>query len=197
MRGVPVQSLAAAALALALAAATAGCASSGPEPTTSVPANGAKTAPSERALSDDLFPCDARSSPFVLAGGGACALRVEPSDGGAVLWMERGAARRRMDVLRTGEGFVFSGGPGTETELIRFGAAPGAEWTSGAARVRFDGWERLTLPGGTFDAARIRSVSGPASLEVVETWWFAPGAGLVRLRSDKGGVFAEEMTISR
>ena len=149
------------------------------------------------ALSADLFPCGARTAPFVMARGEARSLRVEPTADGAVLWFEGdGVEPRRMDVSRAGGGYVFSGGPDAQTELLRFGAAPGSTWRSGDTDVHFDGWERIDVPGGTFDAVRIRAVSGPADLPVVQTWWFAPGTGLVRLRSDRGGMFSEEMLLA-
>jgi hypothetical protein len=37
---------------------------------------------------------------------------------------------------------------------------------------------------------------GPATLPVVQTWWFAPGSGLVRMRSDRGGIFTDEMSLA-
>lgn len=164
-------------------------------------AGAAPTAPGVGArapLGADLFPFTSRTAEFVAPGGSQRTLRVESSDASAVLWLEGDpAGALRMDVTRTGESIVFSSGPDSTTELIRIGAAPGSEWTSGVTTVRFDGWERIALPGGTFDAARIRARSGPASLEVVQTWWFAPGTGLVKLRSDQGGIFSKEMSLAR
>ncbi|MCE9635189.1 MAG: hypothetical protein K8T90_05725 [Planctomycetes bacterium] len=149
-------------------------------------------------LSAELFPFTTRAAEFVAPGGSQRTLRVEAADAAAVLWLEGDpAGALRMDVTRAADSIVFSSGPDSTTELIRIGAAPGSEWMSGDTTVHFDGWERISLPGGTFDAARIRARSGPASLEVVQTWWFAPGAGLVKLRSDQGGIFSKEMSLAK
>lgn len=149
------------------------------------------------ALGPDLFPFRARTAAFVAPGGSERTLRIESAETSAVLWLEGDpAGPLRMDVSRTGDSIVFSSGPDATTEIIRVGATPGAEWTSGETTVHFDGWERIALPGGTFDAARIRARSGPKSLEVVQTWWFAPGEGLVKLRSDQGGIFNREMSLA-
>lgn len=156
-----------------------------------------ESAPAGRALADDLFPFEARSGEFATGRDEVRTLRLAPEEGGAALWVEGGAEPLRIDVRREGAGYVFSAGPSSETELLRVGAAPGTTWTSGDATVRFDGWERLVLPAGTFDAARIRCTSGPPSLPTTETWWFAPGRGLVRWRIDKGGLVSEELTLRR
>lgn len=169
---------------LVLAAAAAACAS---------PDGGGSGAP----LGEDLFPLAPRTSVFVLSRGPERTIRVETTDTGAVLWVEGGVRPMRMDVRREPGGFVVSSGPNAETEVVRFGAKPGAEWGSSERKVRFDGWERLVLPGGTYDAARIRVMWGPDSLASVETWWFAPGTGLVRWRIEQGGLNTEELSIAR
>lgn len=142
----------------------------------------------------ELFPCVATSSVYRLADGTEREVSVSPTTTGAVIRVGPGGG---MDVLREGTGVVFRSGPESWAELIRDGARPGDSWESGGTRVRFDGWDRISVPAGTFDAARVRAVSGPAPLEVVQTWWFARGVGLVRLRSDRGGLFADEMSLVR
>lgn len=191
MRPIQLEWLVVAAAVLA----TSACSSSGAgggSASDGVPAAGAVP------ISADLFPCAAATSSFVTSRGDARTLRVEPAPDGATLWFEgAGVEPRRMDVRRAGTGFVFSSGPDAETELLRVGAAPGAEWMSGTARVQFEGWERISTPAGTYDAARIRVTTGPPTLPVVQTWWFVPGTGLVRLRSDRAGIFSDEISRSR
>jgi hypothetical protein len=158
-------------------------------------AAGPAAAGAGRPLGEDLFPLEARTARFATSGEETRTLRLAPEDGRAVLWIEGGAEPLRIDVRREGAGYHFSAGPSSEAELLRIGAPPGTTWTSGDATVRFEGWERLVLPAGTFDAARIRCTSGPPSLPTTETWWFAPARGLVRWRIDKGGLLSEELTL--
>jgi hypothetical protein len=180
---------------LLVALLLAGCASGGGGSSSGDSA--AHEPDASKVLTEDLLPFAPRRAEFVLARGERRTLRVEPSEGGAVLWLEGGPAQpARMDVRRKGQALVFSGGPESTIELLRLGEAPGAEWPSGEAVVRFDGWERLLLAGSTFDAARIRVTTGNPPLQVVQTWWFAPGTGLLRLRSDRGGIFADEMSLA-
>jgi hypothetical protein len=171
----------------------AGCA--GGAPSSSPPDSGTPRA--EAPLSAELFPFAASTAGFAdQKDGAARTLRVEPAADGvtARLVLEvPGVASRVMTATRRGGSVFFSGGVDVGTELLRGGAAPGAAWESDGRRVRFDGWERLTLPAGTYDAARISARRGPTGLEEVETWWFAPGVGLVRLRSDHGTLFVDEL----
>jgi hypothetical protein len=176
-------------LAVLLALAAAACAG-GPD-------GDAAGAP---PLGADLFPFAASSATFIdLRGSAARTVRVEPAEGDAsarlVLEGEDGPPRELRVTRRDGSLF-FSGGVEEGTELIRVGARAGDAWESGGRRVTFDGWERVTLPAATYDAARITARRGPAGMQQVETWWFAPGVGLVRLRSDHGTLFIDELVRS-
>jgi hypothetical protein len=178
-------------LAALLALVLAGCAGA---------KGGGGGSPDAPALSGDLFPFTASSASFVdVRGSTARTVRVEPdaSDGSARLVLEAGEGpARELRVTRRDGSLFFSGEIGEGTELIRAGAHAGDEWESGGRRVRFDGWERVTLPAANYDAARITARRGPAGMQQVETWWFAPGVGLVRLRSDHGSLFVDELVRS-
>lgn len=177
-----------AALAALLALVLAGCAGTG----------GGKTdAP---ALTADLFPFAASTAAFVdVRGSAARTVRIEPdateTSARLVLESPNGPARE-LRVTRRDGSLYFSGGVEEGTELIRVGAHPGDAWDSDGRRVTFDGWERVTLPAASYDAARITARRGPTNMQQVETWWFAPGVGLVRLRSDHGSLFVDELVRS-
>lgn len=178
-------------LAALLALVLAACAGAG----------GGSNAPADApALTADLFPLVASSASFVdLRNSSARTVRVEPdaADGSVRLVLDAGSGpARELRVTRRDGSLYFSGGVGEGTELIRVGAHAGDEWESGGRRVTFDGWERVTLPSANYDAARITARRGPASMQQVETWWFAPGVGLVRLRSDHGTLFVDELVRS-
>lgn len=153
--------------------------------------------PAARPLDAEVFPLAPRESIFALGRSATRTLRVVPDSGSAAdLTFEGGpGADRRLRATRTADAILLSAGPGLGTELVRLGAAPGDVWTSGAETVRFEGWERIEVPAGLFDAARISTRSGPEALQRVETWWLARGVGIVRLRADHGGIFAEEMQL--
>ena len=152
------------------------------------------------ALAADLFPFERSSAEFVdVRGSSARTVRVEPDAAGesARLVLEGGAGQaRELRVTRREGSLFFSGGVEEGTELIRVGARAGDAWQSGGRSVTFDGWERVTLPSATYDAARITARRGPSGMQQVETWWFAPGVGLVRLRSDHGTLFVDELVRS-
>jgi hypothetical protein len=156
--------------------------------------------PAPDALTPDLFPFVASSATFVdAAGARPRALRVEPAADAvsARLVMDvAGGAARALTVVRRGDSLYFAAGDSLGTELLRGGARPGDAWQTDGRRVRFETWERVTTPAGAWDAARVSARTGPAQLEHVETWWFARGVGLVRLRSEHGPLFADEMTRS-
>lgn len=152
------------------------------------------------ALAADLFPLERATAEFQV-NGTPHAIRVEPSDDGASarLYYERadGAPAELVRVARRGDAFLFARGPEPGTELLRVGARPGEAWESEGSRVRFDGWERVDCPARSYDAARITRRFGPEAIQGVETWWFAPGVGLVRLvsdhRSERGSLFVDEL----
>jgi hypothetical protein len=168
----------------------AACAGSGPGATPADPAGGA-------AMAADLLPFEASSAPFLNArDGSARTLRVVPAADGqsARLVLDSGAgAPSEIRVTRADDGLWFSADVDKGTRLIQFGANPGDEWESAGRRVRFDGWEPASLGGASIEAARITARRGPASLEHVETWWFARGVGLVRLKSDRGSLSVDEL----
>jgi len=152
------------------------------------------------ALSADLFPFAASSAAFVdLRGSSSRTVRVEPDAGEASARLVLESADgppRELRVTRRDDSLYFSGGVEEGTELIRLGARAGDAWESAGRRVTFDGWERIALPSASYDAARITARRGPAGMQQVETWWFAPGVGLVRLRSDHGTLFIDELVRS-
>ncbi len=154
--------------------------------------------PAARALAEDLVPLAPSVATFTMGGSATRTLRVEPAaDGSAAKFvLEGGETPREIRVTRSGTSLWFSGGAGLGTELVRFGATPGTSWESGGREVRFEGWERVEVPAGAYDAARITARRGPPSLQEVETWWFAPQVGLVRLRTDHGGIFVDEMSFA-
>lgn len=176
------------AAALVLLASIVGCAT----PSGGDPAPGA-------ALSADLCPLTASTAGFVdLKDSSPRTLRVEPLEGDAArLVLEvPDSPPREIRVTRKDGSIFFSGGMGTGTEILRGGAEPGATWESDGRRVTFEGWERMPLASATYDTARISARRGPSGLEQVETWWFARGVGLVRLRSDHGSLFVDELVRS-
>lgn len=148
-------------------------------------------------MTADLLPLTASSAAFVdVRSGAARTLRVEPDGDGARLVLEvPDAAPREISVVRTATGYVFASGIEPGTEILRLAANPGDMWESSGRRVSFDGWERVSSADAksTWDAARISARRGPPELQHVETWWFVPATGLVRLRSDHGGMFADEL----
>lgn len=163
----------------------AGCASTSPPPRAGGP------------ISAELLPLAASSAGFVdVRSGAARTLRVEPDGSGARLVLEvPDAAPREIRVARSATGWVFGSGVEPGTEILRLAANPGDEWESNGRRVSFDGWERVSAADAklAWDAARISARRGPPELQHVETWWFVPATGLVRLRSDHGGMFADEL----
>ncbi len=176
--------------AFAIVLLLAGCGSAG-APAPSGPADAA-------TLTLDLFPFGPASSAFVnVSDSSMRTVRVEPEAGGAGARILTGAAGGDLSeilrVTRQGDALSFAEGAVEGTVLLRAGARPGDSWESGGWRVRFDGWERVSLPQGGIDAARITARRGPPTLERVETWWFAKGAGLVRLRNDHGKLYVDEI----
>jgi hypothetical protein len=179
------------AAAAALLVLLAGCASA---------AGGAGRAPSDwdEPISVELFPFDAAPAKFVDSKDKAQrTMRVERSaDGASARWVLEiaDAPAAAMRVTRRDESLFFANGSDAEVELIRGGARPGAAWDSADQRVTFDGWERVTLPGASYEAARITVRRGKPDFQMVETWWFANGVGLVRQRTDRGSLFVAERT---
>lgn len=139
----------------------------------------------------------ARATEYQMTRGERRTLRVAiGAPGSATLWIEGGRSPQRLEIAQSPFGISFSGEPGAETELIRFGALPGTTWTSGETQVLFDGWERIEVPAGLFDVARVKTSLVTNGIRHDETWWFAESVGIVRLRSDYGGLFTEEMSLA-
>jgi len=161
---------------------------------------GAERAPSDwdEPISVELFPFDAPPAKFVDSKNAAPrTMRVERSpDGASARWLLEidDAPTAAMRVTRRGESLFFANGGDAEVELIRGGARPGAAWDSAEQRVTFDGWERVSLPGASYEAARITVRRGKPDFQLVETWWFAKGVGFVRQRTDRGSLFVAERT---
>ena len=149
------------------------------------------------ALSPSLFPMTARSTEYQMTRGERRTLRLAITGAdAATLWIEGGRVAQRLEITQSGVGISFSGEPGAATELIRFGALPGATWSSGQTNVLFDGWERIEVPAGVFDVARVKTSLVTNGIRHDETWWFADAVGIVRLRSDYGGLFTDEMSLA-
>ena len=181
--------LAVALVASSLLGGATGCGSSSQE---------SSDLPSEpAALTADLIPLEERTSRFDVGRGRVRTLRVVPlgNDTADLVFEGGSAGARRLRVVRREKAVFLSAGPGQATEILRIGAEPGDEWETRFEEIQFDGWERVDVPAGSFDAARVTTRSGPDQLPRTETWWFVRGEGLVRLRSDHGGIFSEEMLL--
>ena len=159
-----------------------------------------RTPPAVRAdaprgtLTADVFPFDAAPARFATSQRDEVVVRLEPGDGGAAMWITgEGLNARRIDWTRDGDSIYCSDGPDRRVEFIRIGVAPGTEWQSSGRTVRFEGWERIDTPAGFFDAARINTTLELEGITEVESWWFAPGAGLVKMRVDKADLYKLEM----
>ena len=149
------------------------------------------------SLTADLFPLVERTARFSLGRGKVATLHVFPREE-AMADMSFDGARgvaQQFRVMRTDDALFLAAGPGRGTEILRFGELPGKAWESGFEIIQFEGWERVQVPAGTFDAAKITTRSGPDQLPRLQSWWFAPGEGLVRLRSNYGTIFQEEMQL--
>lgn len=151
--------------------------------------------PAQRPLGVELFPTTSSTAQYVLTRGRVATVTVTPTDEGALMQLGSGgdadAAPREIAVRRREGAFWFANGPSYGVELIRFGVGPGATWASEGMDVRFEGWERVEVPAGRYDCARIRTTRGRGDIRRVETWWFAPDVGLVRLETDAAGLFRE------
>ena len=179
-----------AALCLLLAAAVAGgCAS----PETS----GGGDASAALRLSPDVCPFDAPPGRFsIRKGAPEQAFHVVPgADGATAKLVLEGLDGPAMElhVTRKADSLYFSPGPELGAELIRGGADPGTTWDSDGWRITFEGWEPVVTASGRYDAARIAARRGPAKLQWVQTWWFARGVGLLRMRQEKGPLYSDEM----
>ncbi len=178
-----VTTLAVTTLAMTVLALTAGCAS--PEEPASL---------GGPPLTADLVPLEGPVARFG-AVRGELTIRIEPVGADAATWFIGGGTKdreSRLDVRREDGRVLFSPAPGRTVEIVRVGARPGATWESSGARIRFEGWERVETPAGVFDAARVRTQTLTAGYPEIETWWFAPGVGVVRYGQSKN-VEASEM----
>jgi len=143
--------------------------------------------PARAPLTAALIPIVAHETTFDVGRDQLRAFHQEVLSDAAVRWSVESVGVL-TDVTRMGDSFYFSDGPRTGTELIRLGARPGTRWESDDQQVLFHGWERIEVPAGTYDAARIVTVSGPANFANRVTWWFAEGVGLVQIEYDRAGV---------
>lgn len=168
-------------LLLTLFAFGPGCAQTG----ASVPAD-------RRALGPELLPFDAPPCDFEVWDGARRSLSTEQVDANRVR-LRLADVGVLAEVERRPDGLYFSDEPGAGSALIRFGQLPGSEWTTAASRVKFEGWERLDLPGGVFDAAHVSESVGPDSFVSRMSWWFAPGVGLVRVLVNRAGLDTREL----
>ncbi len=172
-----------------LLAACAGTTSPGP----------ASPDPATAKLSECLFPFRASSAVFETTKGVEKRVRIDRVSESVARMTISGASgsRRQIDVHREAGALFFRNGPSRGTELVRFGASPGDEWVSEQGTVRFEGWERVEVPSGVYDAARISTYAGTPDVPRVDTWWLAPDVGMVQLKSDWGGMFSETMVRKR
>jgi hypothetical protein len=163
------------------AALLAGCAQTGSD-----------VSADRRALGPELLPFAAPAAEFRVWGGAQRRLVVERVDDLHVrLRLEDVGVL--ADVEHRVDGLYFSDEPGIGSLLIKFGASPGAEWATPASRVKFEGWERLDLPAGVFDAAHVSESVGPETFVHRMSWWFAPDVGLVRIVVNRAGLDAREL----
>jgi len=189
------------AVLLLFGALLGGC-SSDPTGTTSTPppggVDGSGSLPVGGALPADVFPFTAFTASFMTSKGEARKVRLELTSTGARMTISAaGASLGYMDWRRDGSDILLSDGPDRWVAMLRVGAVPGTTWKSSGRVITFDGWERVATPAGEYDAVRITSASVTEDLEESETWWFAPGAGLVRLTQNKGDLFHTEMWRTR
>jgi len=155
-------------------------------------------APSDRALSDDVFPFADATARFSTGEGVILFVTMETTAQGARMTVADDEAKRgHYDWRRDGNEILLSDGPDRWVAMLRVGALPGASWESSGRTIRFDGWERVKTPAGVYDAVRITSSATSSSLVESETWWFSPGVGLVRLTQNKGNLFRTEMWRTR
>lgn len=147
------------------------------------------------ALPRDVFPLEAPAGLFSTSQRGTVEVRVERRDGGATMWISgEGLNPQRIDWYVEGDSIYCSDGPDRRVEFLRIGAAPGASWESSGRTIRFEGWERVGTPSGSYDAVRISSALSVPPYTEVETWWFASDIGLVKMRVDKADLYSMEMS---
>ncbi len=148
------------------------------------------------AIGEDVFPIESRDLTFVTTTGENRLLRMRPEAAGTLVITVEGdgiPVARMLTFRRHDQSIWVASGPGGGTELLRFGVEAGTTWESGVEVVSFDGWERVEVPAGVYDAARISTRRGSPQLARIDSWWFAPREGLVRFRSDQGGLVVEEL----
>jgi hypothetical protein len=150
------------------------------------------------ALPADALPFAASEASFTTREGEVREVTTAPTEIGMRMTItSEGTLLGNLDWRREGAGILLSDGPDRWVEMLRVGAEPGATWVSSGRTIRFDGWERVKTPAGQFDAVRVTTSSVTKDLEESETWWFAPGTGLVRLTQNKGDLFRTEMLRTR
>ena len=155
-------------------------------------------APVAGALPAEVLPFASSEAGFSTREGEVRDVRTEPTASGMRMTITSGGSLLGyLDWRREGESILLSDGPDRWIEMMRVGARPGDSWTSSGRTVRFDGWERVKTPVGDYDAVRITTSATTKDLEESETWWFAPGTGLIRLAQNKGDLFRTEMWRTR
>ena len=148
------------------------------------------------ALTAAVLPWNAPPARFSTSQRGTVHVRYEPvEDGTTMLISGDGLDTRRIDWRMDDQSIYCSDGPDRTVEFMRLGSMPGASWTSSGRTLRFDGWERVQTPAGSYDAVRISSTLAVEPYVEVETWWFAPEVGLVQMRIDKGDLYSIEMKL--
>jgi len=172
---------------LPFALALAACAGSTPD--------GAPSDPARAPMTAELFPFVEQVVTVRVGREQQGVIRMTPAGESRVdlAFRGRGVRERNIEVRSDGSSLFFRTGPDRGTELVRFAARPGDAWESAGGTVRFIGWERIEVPAGTYDAARVLWSTGDEGFARADTWWFAPGVGLVRLASRWGDLFEEEL----
>jgi hypothetical protein len=184
--------------------ALAGCASdpadtgTTPPPDSGDPAGPSTRLPTGGALPEQALPFTDSEASFTTREGEGRDVVMRRTDVGARMTISTGATTLgHLEWRREGEQILLSDGPDRWVAMLKIGAQPGAVWTSSGRTIRFDGWERVQTPSGDYDAVRITSAATTKDLEESETWWFAPGVGLVKLSQNKGDLFQTEMWRTR
>jgi len=184
-------------LVLAVTPVIAACSTVPDGATTTTPEAADSRAP-RGAIPGDAFPFTASTAVFATREGEVRELHMALTATGARTTITDGVSPLgHYDWSRVGADVLLSDGPDRSIAMLRVGAQPGASWVSSGRTITFDGWERVATPAGSYDAVRITSSTVTKGVVESETWWFAPGVGLVRLTQNKGDLFTTEMWRTR